>query len=144
MTTDEENKGFKVTDRRVSAQSQSAPPEEEREPEGSRPAPEASQTPEPVKGPGWQMRDAAVEKPLPKMDFTTFCLSLATSAMIHLGLAPEPEGGERERSLPLARQTIDILELLEAKTKGNLTRAEEQLLETVLYDLRLRYVEAHG
>ncbi len=141
MATDEENNGFKVTDRRASTQSQNQPGEVRVE--GAQPVSAVSQaTSEPVEGPGWQMRDAGDKKPLPKMDFTTFCLSLATSAMIHLGLAPEPEGGKQEKSLPLARQTIDILELLEAKTKGNLTPDEEQLLQTVLYDLRLRYIEA--
>jgi hypothetical protein len=131
MATDEESKGFKVTDRRTSAQ-----------PEGEAKPPEQAPKAGPVEGPGWQMRDAGEEHPLPRMDFTTFCLSLASSAMIHLGLAPDPEGGAPQRSLPLAKQTIDILELLETKTRGNLDGAEEQLLETLLYDLRLRYLEA--
>ena len=77
---------------------------------------------------------------LPQMDFTTFVVSLSHSALQSLGDAPHPDGTV-ERSLPLARQTIDILGLLQEKTKGNLTGAEERLLTQVLYDLRMRFVE---
>ncbi len=115
------------------------PTDEERRANPQIKEPKASGT---VEGPGWQMREAPSDKALPQMDFTTFCLSLASSAMIHLGLAPDPDGGPPQSNLALAKQTIDILELLEAKTRGNLTREEESLLGTVLYDLRLRYVEA--
>lgn len=83
----------------------------------------------------------AGEDPLPTLDFTTFVLSLSHSALMHLGEAPHPEAEHVEKDLPLARQTIDLLGLLEEKTKGNLTGDEERLLTQVLYDLRLRYVE---
>lgn len=124
MGNDNENKGFKVVDRRVTE-------EPEKKPE------------EAVKGPGWEMREEKErdERPLPPMDFTTFCLSLASSAMIHLGHAPSPDSGATEKSLPLAKQTIDILVLLEEKTRGNLTTEEGKLLSTLLYDLRMRYVQ---
>lgn len=80
---------------------------------------------------------------LPRIDFSTFALSLATSALYHLGLAELPEGGGRaEKNLPLARQTIDTLELLQEKTRGNLDEEEAKLLESLLYELRLRCVEA--
>jgi hypothetical protein len=79
------------------------------------------------------------EMPLPEIDFSTFVLSLSTSAMIHLGEAPSPEGGT-QRDLGLAKQTIDILGILEQKTQGNLSDEEKRLLCEVLYDLRLRYV----
>jgi hypothetical protein len=76
------------------------------------------------------------------IDFYTFVLSLASSAFVHLGDAPNPETGEPgPPSLPLAKQTIDILAMLEAKTKGNLTPEEERFLETLLTDLRIRFVE---
>ena len=78
---------------------------------------------------------------LPHIDFATFILSLSHSAMMHLGEAPHPEGTEVEVDLPLAKQTIDLLGLLEERTKGNLTGAEERLMTQLLYDLRLRYVE---
>jgi len=72
------------------------------------------------------------------MSFDIFVLSLNASALIHLG---EPQGGNDASSidLPLARQTIDILAMLEAKTRGNLTGEEERLLHQILFDLRMRY-----
>ncbi|MDY0059418.1 MAG: DUF1844 domain-containing protein [Myxococcota bacterium] len=77
-----------------------------------------------------------------EMDFTTFLMSLATSAFVHLGRARNPETGAVAANLPLARQTIDILGLLEDKTRGNLTDDEAILLQNLLFDLRLQYVEA--
>lgn len=73
--------------------------------------------------------------------FETFALSLASSAMLHLGAMPDPETNEPRQNLPLAKQTIDILSMLEEKTRGNLTPHEDKLLGTLLYDLRLRYVQ---
>jgi len=79
---------------------------------------------------------------LPSIDFATFVVSLSHSAMLHLGQAPHPDTNAVESSLPLAKQTIDLLGILEEKTKGNLTGAEERLLTQVLFDLRMLYVEA--
>ncbi len=81
------------------------------------------------------------EEALPTLDFATFVLSLNHSALMHLGDAPDPTGETLEKDLPLARQTIDLLGLLEEKTKGNLTGDEERLLTHVLFDLRMRFVE---
>lgn len=78
---------------------------------------------------------------LPAVDFTTFVLSLSHSALLHLGDAPHPLDEKSEVNLPMARQTIDLLALIQEKTHGNLTGAEEQMLTQVLYDLRLRFVE---
>jgi hypothetical protein len=127
MANESQDKGFTVVDRRVGAEEE---PKKEGEPS--------------VKGPGWEMHEEQRPQLLPPMDFTTFCLSLASSAMIHLGDAPSPETGRAEKSLPLAKQTIDILVLLEEKTRNNLTPEETKLLQTLLYDLRLRYVQATG
>jgi hypothetical protein len=77
---------------------------------------------------------------LPSIDFSTFVLSLSHSALVHLGDAPTQED-TREVHLPLARQTIDLLSLLQEKTRNNLTASEERLLEQALTDLRLRFVE---
>jgi hypothetical protein len=74
------------------------------------------------------------------IDFYTFCLSLGSSAFVHLGDAPHPETGQATTDLPLAKQTIDILDLLQQKTKGNLTEEEARFLESLLVDLKLRYV----
>jgi hypothetical protein len=79
------------------------------------------------------------------LSFTTFVVSLASSAAIHFGDLPDPNTGERaELNLEGAAQMIDILALLEEKTRGNLTSEERQVLEQVLYELRLRFVEASG
>jgi len=78
---------------------------------------------------------------LSQIDFVTFTLSLAHSARMHLGEAPNPETNKVESNLPLAKQNIDILGMLEDKTKGNLSGDEERLLAQVLFDLRMRYVE---
>jgi hypothetical protein len=77
---------------------------------------------------------------LPAIDFSTFVMSLSHSVLVNLGDAPDPDG-QRGAHLELARQTIDLLALLQEKTKGNLTGQEEHLLEQALTDLRLRYVE---
>jgi hypothetical protein len=82
------------------------------------------------------------DETLPDIDFATFVLSMASSAFLHLGQMPHPDTQKTEPNLPLAKQTIDILGMLQGKTRGNLSRDEEQLLENLLYDLRLRYVEA--
>jgi hypothetical protein len=79
------------------------------------------------------------------LSFTAFVLSLASSAAIHFGDIPDPDGHTRsEPNLEGASQMIEILALLEQKTKGNLTAEERQVLEQVLYELRLRFVNASG
>ena len=78
---------------------------------------------------------------LPKLDFSTFVLSVIGSAYVHLGDAPNPEGQPNETNFALARQDIDLLSILQDKTKGNLTGDEERLLEQAIYDLRVRFIE---
>lgn len=77
-----------------------------------------------------------------ELGFSTFILSLSTSALVHLAELPDPISNEKKVNLPLAKQTIAIIEMLKEKTKGNLTEEEDQLIEDLLYDLRLKYVEA--
>ncbi len=85
------------------------------------------------------MTDQAKKGPI---DFYTFILSLGSSAFVHLGDAPHPETGKPgEPDLLLAHQTIDILAMLQEKTKGNLTPEEDKFLDALLTDLRIRYVE---
>jgi hypothetical protein len=75
--------------------------------------------------------------------FLGFILSLAHTAAVHFGDVPDPVTGQTSQAnLPAAQQMIDILSLLEEKTRGNLTAEERQFLEQILYELRLRYVEA--
>jgi len=111
----DEDRGFTVVDRRASAvdASEAVP--------GGEPAPE-----------------------LPRVDFSTFVLSLGTSALYHLGALPHPETGQKVESpeLALARQTIDTLEMLEVKTRGNLEAPERELVQGLLYELRMRFVSA--
>src|ERR687883_132508 len=77
------------------------------------------------------------------ISFAAFVLSLAHTAAVHFGDIPDPVSGQRaETNLPAAQQMIDILSLLEAKTRGNLTAEERQLLDQILYELRLRFIEA--
>lgn len=78
---------------------------------------------------------------IPDIDFPTFILSLATSAQVHLGAIPNPANGKKETDLTLAKQTIDILGIIQEKTKGNLSSDEQRLLDHILYDLRMMYVE---
>ena len=79
------------------------------------------------------------------LSFVGFVLSLASTAAIHFGDLPDPVTGERfDPNLEGAAQMIEILALLDQKTRGNLTAEERQILEQVLYELRLRFVEASG
>jgi hypothetical protein len=91
--------------------------------------------------PGSSKRDGHEEEALPSIDFSTFVASLSHSALMHLGDAPPLDGHPAETNFPLARQTIDLLGVLEEKTKGNLTGEEERLLSHTLFDLRTRFVE---
>ena len=79
------------------------------------------------------------------LSFTAFVLSLASTAAIHFGDLPDPISGQpAPLNLDGAAQMIEILALLEEKTRGNLTAEERQMLEQVLYELRMRFVEATG
>lgn len=81
---------------------------------------------------------------MPKIDFSTFIFSLNSSVLVQLGLLEDPGSGAKEKNLPLAKQTIDIIAMLEEKTRGNLTGDEENLLKSILYDLRILYVKEKG
>ena len=83
------------------------------------------------------------EPPLqfPAINFSTFVASLNASALLHLGIIEDPSSGTKNKSLPMAKQTIDILSMLQEKTTGNLSDEEENLLKNILYDLRIMYVK---
>jgi hypothetical protein len=125
MSEDAKDKGekgekapFTVTDRRIFADDK-----------GTARVEEAPATAAPAEGPG-------------AVDFHTFVLSLGSSALMHLGELERPGASAPSTDLPLAKHTIDILAMLQQKTTGNLTAEEAKLLESLLYDLRLRWVEA--
>jgi hypothetical protein len=124
----EEEKGFVVKDRRFSAKK-----EEE-------PQPQAKQEGGPEQVPGEDTFTS--EEPLPEIDFTHFIVSLSTSALIQLGEIQDPFTQKTAKSLLLAKQTIDLIAMLQEKTKGNLAPEEKKMIESVLYDLRMRYVKA--
>jgi hypothetical protein len=78
------------------------------------------------------------------VSFVAFVISLASNAAVHFGDLPEPATGERRPpNLNAASQLIEIVAMLQEKTKGNLTAEERQLIDQVLYELRVRYVEVH-
>lgn len=81
---------------------------------------------------------------LPAINFATFVASLNASALLHLGIIEDPSSGTKNKSLPMAKQTIDILSMLQEKTTGNLSEEEENLLKNILYDLRIMYVKEKG
>jgi hypothetical protein len=77
----------------------------------------------------------------PEINFPTFVASLNASALVHLGVIEDPAAGSKSKNLPMAKQTIDILSMLEDKTEGNLTPDEKNMLQNILYDLRILYVK---
>lgn len=132
-----EDRGFVVRDRRkVSLDSVDRESSPDAKPEVSAER-EASSAPD---------RDSAKEseaKPtiLPEVTMSTFILSLSSSALVHLGEIPDPERKDTSINLPLAKHIIDTLGMLEQKTKGNLDPEEDRLMKSLLYDLRLKYVQ---
>jgi hypothetical protein len=153
----DQDKGFTIVDRRSrfdeadktgTAPQEEKPVQQPQEPKG----PSAGNRPqEPASGqtpPGWNKASARAEdgsahgQPLPKVNFATFVISLSSSVLVYLGEIEDPESGAKLKNLPVAKQTIDILGMLEEKSRGNLNPDEEHLLKNILYDLRLRYVKA--
>jgi len=115
-----EKKGFKVIDKRFFAR------------EGQKET-EKPQQEQPTSG---------EEKVLPEVTFSSFIYSLSTTCLVHLGEVPDPITNKRQKNLALAKQTIDVLQMLAEKTKGNLTEEEDGLLKALLTELRLAYVKA--
>ena len=125
----QEKRGFKVEDRRRFSDTGEARPTVD---EGTGASTEASTAPPP--------RAEQPASPL-EINFSAFVLSLSTQALAHLGEIPDPIGKQVATDLPAAKHMIDILGILKDKTKGNLDKTEAGLLDSILYDLRLRYVE---
>lgn len=140
MANKDDDKPFKVEDRRRFTETGESRPgagEREASADGATAAERPMET-----GDG----ATAVEQPgdaSSPIDFLSFVFSLGSSVLMYLGEAPNPETGQVEKNLPLARETIDVLALLQEKTKGNLTPEEDRFLGSLLYDLRLRFVQAN-
>ena len=81
------------------------------------------------------------QMPLPEITLPSLIFSLSSTALFHLGELPDPQTNEKKKDIPLAKHTIDTIAMLKEKTAGNLTGDEEKFIETVLADLRLRYVK---
>ena len=86
------------------------------------------------------MSDKAEQAVLPEVTFSTFVLSLASSALVHLGEVPNPETGSTSRDEELSRNAIDVLTMLDDKTRNGLTPDESKLMRDVLYELRMKFV----
>jgi hypothetical protein len=128
----EEEKSFVIRDRRFTAQKEST--------EETKPKKEEEKTGEPPPREDVLQEEAQ----LPEINFTNFLLSISTSALIQLGEVPDPVSKQSVKQLSSAKQTIDLIGMLQEKTKGNLSSEEEKLIEYILYDLRMRYVKATG
>lgn len=99
----------------------------------------ATQEQEAAKAPTFQEGHAHEQVPF-QLDFSTFIMSLTSSAFYHLGDMPDPTTGQTETNLPAVHQTIDMLLMLKEKTNGNLTADEAKLLEQLIYELQMKYV----
>jgi len=137
----EEKKDFVVKDRRRFAQDD---PEAESKDEGAQSPASDAESQEPDDQKSSQTAEPEEKPQLPEINFPTFVVSLNASALLHLGAIEDPTTGQKTKNLPMAKQTIDILSMLEEKTAGNLNNEEKNLLKNILYDLRLMYVKAMG
>lgn len=81
------------------------------------------------------------EPSMQEMTFSSLVLSLSTSVMYHFGDFPDPVTKKAEKNLTAAKQTIDILGMLKEKTKGNLDADEQSILDSILFELRMRFVK---
>ena len=139
MADKEEDKGFVIKDRRrFTEESEAEESKESAQPEAASAAGEQkSAHPEEASS----REEEQARGPLPQVTLATFIFSLSSSALVHLGEIPEPETNQTLVDLPIAKQIIDTLGMLQEKTKGNLDQDEERLLKSVLYDLRMRFIQ---
>jgi hypothetical protein len=137
---------FVVKDRRIFADGNLDAKEKEKEEEKKEASPAEEKKEAAAKEPDEKPEAEEQEPPLqfPAINFSTFVASLNASALLHLGIIEDPSSGTKNKSLPMAKQTIDILSMLQEKTAGNLSDEEENLLKNILYDLRIMYVKEKG
>lgn len=125
MTKEQEEQGFRVTDKRGFREDGATSPEPAAKTENVTPSPESAPG-EAAKG--------------PSIDFPSYILSYYTQGLVLLGEVPNPYTNKKEEDVEAARHMVDILSMLEQKTKGNLSKEEQQLLESVLYELRMKFM----
>lgn len=132
----EEKKSYTFLDKRGLDQDE---PEIQRDPKG----PEPRGRPEPQSGPNQRTPGPEARRGMPlSIDFTTLIMSFASAAMISMGRVADPATGTVQRNMAVAQQNIDIISLLHEKTRGNLSAEEERIMDQVLYELRMAFVEA--
>ena len=131
-----EGKGFKVEDRRRFSPETGAPRKTVEQVDAAGDPADKAQQEEPAP------KEEASSEGLPEISFSAFVISLSTQALMHLGEIANPLSGKVETDVPVARQLIDIIAVLREKTRGNLDSGEGKLMDDVLFDLRMRYVEA--
>ena len=136
MDEEQGERSFTVSDKRFSARRES----EDRPSERVQATATAAEQPSEILSQGGRSHADAAEG----INFASFLISLGTQAFMHLGDIPNPTTQQREKDLPAAKQMIDLLGMLQEKTKGNLAADEERLLQQLLLDLRLRYVRETG
>jgi hypothetical protein len=132
-----EGKGFTVQDRR-----RFSPETGEARADAPEQSPGAAQTAAPPAEESAPAPGGSEQQSLPEINFSTFVISLSTQALMHLGEIASPISGKVEVDVPVAKQMIDILGMLKDKTHGNLNASEDRLMEDILFDLRMKYVEA--
>lgn len=140
----EEKKDFVVKDRRIFSQEGDEKKEDDEKKEENAATSAADEPTQQASQEQTAAREQEEEPQLPEINFPTFVASLNASALVHLGVIDDPAIGKKSKNLPMAKQTIDILNMLEKKTEGNLTKEEENMLKNVLYDLRIMYVKEKG
>jgi hypothetical protein len=134
MTKEQDSEGFKVTDKRMFREESETKPEETAVETPQENAPDRGN--DPVQG----RTDEIPPGTGAKIDFPSYVLSYYTQGLVLLGEVPNPYTNKKEEDMEAARHTIDILSMLEEKTKGNLGQEEAQLLESVLYELRIKFM----
>ena len=132
-----EEKGFVIKDKRIFSQEEQELNKEDQEPEKEPAKEEKDQETA-------SANEQEAEAQLPEINFPTFIISLNASALVNLGAIEDPASGKKVKNLLIAKQTIDILSMLEEKTRGNLTEEEGKILKNILYDLRIIYVKEKG
>jgi Domain of unknown function (DUF1844) len=145
MDQEEKSKAFKVEDRRRFSPEGELKPEFEQEEAPAAPA-QTAETPRTAAQPRASAMEAssggaASSVGENEMTFPAFLVGISTQALVHLGEIPDPQGGPPEVNLPAAQQLIDIVGMLRDKTRGNLDKDEEGLIESILFELRMKYVE---
>jgi len=132
-----EGDGFVIKDRRSFDESGELKKEEQEEKKQ-----ETKEKTEPQTSERETKSETQESGPLPEVNFQSLIFSLSSSALFHLGEIADPQTGQKQKDLPLAKHSIDTIALLKKKTKGNLEDEEQKFLDNILTDLRWRYVKA--